>query len=59
MVRLNIHDEGVRQILTRLDFRFTPTFILFDRSGQESWRSIGSISTETIRMEIDNIDSYR
>lgn len=56
MVRLNIHDEGTQPILARLEFQFTPTFILFDISGQESWRTIGSISTETVKLEIDNLD---
>lgn len=44
VVRLNIHDAAAADLLQRLGFRFTPTFILFDKSGNEVWRTVGAIS---------------
>jgi hypothetical protein len=39
--------------LQQLDFRFTPTFILFDARGQETWRAVGSLSPEVANQQIN------
>ena len=53
VVRLNIHQDDVETLLQRLDFRFTPTFILFDARGQETWRTVGSLSPEVANQQIN------
>ncbi len=36
---LNIHEEVGAVVAERLDFRFSPTFLVFDPAGREVWRS--------------------
>lgn len=49
VIRLNVQ-EPVGQILgQQYSFEFTPTFILFDRQGEEVWRSVGIINPNDIR----------
>jgi thioredoxin-related protein len=55
-LRLNVHNQDARRLLERLNFRFTPTFILFDGQGQEVWRSVGSIDADKIRLEVSQLD---
>ena len=51
VVRVNVHDSDNRPLLTRLGFRVTPTYILFDGNGREAWRATGIINpTEANRM---------
>jgi thioredoxin-related protein len=52
-VRLNIHDAAAADLLQQLDFRFTPTFILFDESGRERWRTVGTLSPEEVNRQIN------
>jgi thioredoxin-related protein len=51
VVRLNIHDAAAADLLQQLNFRFTPTFILFDGSGREVWRTVGPISAEEVQQQ--------
>jgi thiol-disulfide isomerase/thioredoxin len=55
VVRLNIHDETAVNLLQRLDFRYTPTFILFDDSGSEVWRTVGSLSPDQVNRQINRL----
>jgi hypothetical protein len=51
VVRVNVHDPASRPLLTRLGFRFTPTYILLDTNGREAWRTSGVLNpTEATRM---------
>jgi thioredoxin-related protein len=52
-VRLNIHENGADDLLARLGFRFTPTFILFDESGNEVWRNVGSLSPDEVNQQLE------
>ena len=52
VVRLNIHEAGARELGQRLNFRSTPTFILYDQSGQETWRQIGLINAGGARAAV-------
>ena len=52
VMRLNVHDRGVSSLLNKLNFRFTPTFILLDESGDEVWRSNGRIDPEIINAQL-------
>ena len=48
VVRLNVRGASAPTWLSRFGFLATPTFILFDASGQEMWRSMGSIEPERV-----------
>jgi hypothetical protein len=48
IVRLNVQDPSALPWLSRFGFQVTPTFILLDASGQEWWRSVGSIDPERV-----------
>lgn len=39
ILRIDIHTEFGRELRQNFEFDFTPEFVLFDRSGQEVWRS--------------------
>ena len=52
VVRLNIHEEGARELGQELNFRSTPTFILYDQAGQETWRQVGVINAGAIRQVV-------
>lgn len=41
VVRLNVQEDSAQPLLAQLGFRLTPTFILFDATGQEIWRANG------------------
>lgn len=45
---VNVQDRGVRDTLRRLDFRFTPTYIVLDAMGEEVWRGNGVPSLDQI-----------
>lgn len=32
---------------------FTPTFVLFDKNGQELWRAVGVLEPEKVRNQLD------
>ncbi len=48
VVRLNVQDPSALPWLSRFGFQATPTFVLLDGSGQETWRSVGSIDPERV-----------
>jgi thioredoxin-related protein len=48
VVRLNVQDPSARPWLSRFGFQATPTFVLLDASGNEVWRSVGSIDPERV-----------
>lgn len=43
VIRLNYLEPVGREMGQRLDFRVTPTFIVFDAQGHEVGRSVGSL----------------
>ncbi len=55
VVRLNVHDKGVTPLLQRLNFRFTPTFILFDGEGQEAWRTTGIVNPDEASQKVTGL----
>ncbi|MCP4424398.1 MAG: hypothetical protein GY803_07905 [Chloroflexi bacterium] len=52
VARINIHDEAAQSLLTRLDFEFSPTFILFDGVGNEVWREKGVLDPEIVKQKV-------
>jgi thioredoxin-related protein len=55
VIQLNVHDGDARELIARLDFRFTPTFILFDKGGREVWRKVGSIDADEVQEQVDGL----
>lgn len=49
---VNIHTEPGLTLIDRYDFAFSPTYILFDGSGAEIWRSNRRPNRELIQREI-------
>jgi len=49
VLRVDIHTEVGLVIANELDFQYTPTFIIFDETGNELWREVGGLTTTRIR----------
>ncbi len=49
VIRINVQEPGAAPLLEQHKFQFTPTFILFDATGKEIWRSVGSIDPTRLR----------
>ena len=56
VVRVNVLDRANRPLLTRLGFRLTPTYILFDRDGREAWRSSGVLNPAEANRMVDSLE---
>ena len=56
IMRLNVQSAEIRPLLQELNFRYTPTFILFDGTGQEIWRTSGSLDPEVINEQLANLE---
>lgn len=48
VIRLNIHESFARPLLGEFGFQYTPTFIFFDATGEEIWRSVGSLDQDVL-----------
>ncbi|VAW36636.1 hypothetical protein MNBD_CHLOROFLEXI01-5056 [hydrothermal vent metagenome] len=59
VVRLNVLDDDAQNVLAQLGFRFTPTFILLDGSGDEVWRTVGIIDADEAREVVSNYANER
>lgn len=53
VIRVNIQDPKGRQLAEEYDFEYTPTFIFFNRQGQEVWRSVGDLDPEKVRESLE------
>ena len=56
VMRLNVQGDNVRPLLQDLNFRYTPTFILFDGSGNEIWRTNGSLDPEIVKAQFVDLE---
>lgn len=54
VVRLNVASPAGRQLGAELGLRVTPTFILFNASGRELWRSPGSLDDVRVRSLLES-----
>jgi thioredoxin-like negative regulator of GroEL len=52
VIRINVQEAGFEPLLEQYDFKFTPTFILFDE-GREVFRSVGSINLEELHRALE------
>lgn len=49
VIRLDVQKPEAKPFMEKYGFEFTPTFILFDAEGQETWRSVGSLDSGRLR----------
>ena len=49
VVRLDVNSEAGRELGERWRAGFTPTFILFDGAGRETWRTQGALDPGVVR----------
>jgi thioredoxin-related protein len=52
VIRVDIQSETGSQLTREFGSRVTPTFIFFDESGAEQWRSFGNIDANQVRGEL-------
>jgi thioredoxin-related protein len=52
VLRVDIQTETGQEIAYQLKSMATPTFIFFDGSGKELWRTIGRIDPQRIRDQL-------
>ena len=52
VLRLDVQDPVGREIGSRFGFRVTPTFIFFDSSGTERWRTFGAVDPLDVRRSL-------
>jgi thioredoxin-related protein len=52
VVRIDVQDSVGREVAARYDFRVTPTFIFFDASGEERWRTFGAVDPLEVRRSL-------
>jgi thioredoxin-related protein len=56
VLQVNIHDRENRALTERLHAQFTPTFVLFDATGQEVWRSVGQIDADEVKGKVEDLE---
>ena len=49
VIRLDIQSNNGRQLARAYGARLTPTFILLDSAGNETWRSVGNLDAEHLK----------
>ena len=52
IIHVNIQDPIGKALGKTFDFRYTPTFVLFDGEGEELWRTIGAIDPSEVRQSL-------
>jgi thioredoxin-related protein len=53
VLRVDIQSPAGQELSDQYAARATPTFIFFDPSGVELWRSIGQLDPEQVRASLD------
>ncbi len=49
VLRVNIQDPVGRELAPVYDFEYTPTYIFFDATGKEIWRTVGEIDPQRVQ----------
>ena len=52
VIQIDLHRKENRSLIDRIGFRFTPTFVLYDESGQEVWRASGGLNAAEVRRQL-------
>jgi thiol-disulfide isomerase/thioredoxin len=50
--RVDIQSAEGRKLARQYGIKMTPTFVLFDSSGQEQWRSVGQLDAARVRTSL-------
>jgi thioredoxin-related protein len=50
--RVDIQSAKGRELSSKYGIEITPTFIFFDSSGQEQWRSVGQLDAARVRTSL-------
>ena len=53
VIHIDIFDPIGKELGKHFNFKYTPTFILFNSDGKELWRTIGSINPAEVRQSLD------
>ena len=52
LIKINVKDHVAPILENQLQLEVTPTFIFFDSSGDEQWRSIGHLDPKPLQNSI-------
>jgi thioredoxin-related protein len=52
VIHIDVLDPMGKKVGRYFDFKYTPTFILFDYDGEELWRTIGAIDPSEVRRSL-------
>ena len=52
LIKINVKDHVALILANQLQLEVTPTFIFFDSSGDEQWRSIGHLDPKRLQNSI-------
>jgi thiol-disulfide isomerase/thioredoxin len=52
VIRVDIQSTTGHALASLYGFQYTPTFIFFDSSGKELWRSIGQLDTAKVSASV-------
>jgi thioredoxin-related protein len=52
VIHIDVLDPEGKELGRIFDFKYTPTFILFDAEGEELWRTIGAIDPSQVRQSL-------
>jgi thioredoxin-related protein len=52
VVQIDLHRKENQSLIAQIGFRFTPTFVLYDESGQEIWRASGGLDAAEVRRQL-------
>jgi thiol-disulfide isomerase/thioredoxin len=53
--RVDIQSAEGRKLAGQYGIEMTPTFVFFDRSGQEQWRSVGQLDAARVRTSLASL----
>ena len=53
VIRVNVQDDVGRELGSFYNFKYTPTFILFDAGGQELWQEVGNIDPQRLHDSLE------
>lgn len=54
VLRINIQEPVGRELAPVYHFEYTPTYIFFDATGNELWRTVGEIDPQRVRESVTN-----
>jgi thioredoxin-related protein len=53
VIHIDVLDPVGKEVGKHFNFKYTPTFILFNSDGEELWRTIGAIDPSELRRSLD------